>query len=150
MKRRLGRTALERADIVVSKAGDVLNDFEEPAKPGNEIQSNQLLVRTTRDNCQAYYKGQQISLPSTFAQRQFLRTISDQEFILSDPDTAEAVLSFPLPIVALRVHGRFVASYSIKGVQVANLTKQWSLKAAEYQAQFESRGEQMPEVFDYQ
>lgn len=65
------------------------------------------------------------------------------------PSSAILQLSFPLPLVALRVHQRFVASYSIRGIHLAHPTKQWSRKAAEYQAQYEAREEDMPEVFDY-
>ncbi|QRQ78326.1 integrase core domain-containing protein [Glutamicibacter protophormiae] len=149
MKRRVGSSAVNRADLVVSKTGDILDKLTEQHEPAMDRESHQLLVRVNRDNCQAYYRGKQISLPQTYADRQFLRTITDDEFILSDPDTAEVVLSFPLPLVALRVHQRFVASYSIRGIHLAHPTKQWSRKAAECQAQYEAREEDMPEVFDY-
>lgn len=149
MKRRLGGAAANRADLVVSKTGDILKKLTEQHEPDMDRESHQLLVRVNKDNCQAYYRGKQISLPQTYADRQFLRTITDDGFILSDPDTAEVVLSFPLPMVALRVHQRFVSSYSIRGIHLANPTKQWSRKAAEYQAQYEAREEGMPEVFDY-
>lgn len=149
-KRRLGRTAANRADIVISNTGEVLTEFEHQDDAGGARRSNELLVDVTRDNRQAYDKGHQISLPATFAQMKFVRTITVEEFVLSDADTAEVVLSFPLPMVALRVHGRFVASYSIQGIQVVHPTKQWSRKAAEYQTLFEAKKEQMPEVLDYQ
>ncbi|GAA2943758.1 hypothetical protein GCM10010525_04480 [Glutamicibacter bergerei] len=149
MKRRIGSSAANRADLVVSKTGDILKKLTEQHEPDMDRESHQLLVRVNKDNCQAYYRGKQISLPQTYADRQFLRTITEDEFILSDPDTAEVVLSFPLPMVALRVHRRFVSSYSIRGIRLANPTKQWSRKVAEYQAQYEAREEDMPEVFDY-
>ncbi|MGV2953354.1 integrase core domain-containing protein [Glutamicibacter sp. AGC46] len=149
MKRRIGNSSVHRADVVVSKTGDILKELADDQQPAMERDRDQLLIRVSKDNCQAYYRGKQISLPQTYAGRQFLRTITENEFILSDPDTAEVVLSFPLPIVALRVHGRFVASYSIRGVHLANPTKQWSRKAAEYQAEYEAREGDMPEVFDY-
>lgn len=104
MKRRIGSSAVNRADLVVSKTGDILKKLTEQHEPGMERESHQLLVRVNKDNCQAYYRGKQISLPRTYADRQFLRTITANEFILSDPDSAEVVLSFPLPMVALRVH----------------------------------------------
>lgn len=122
MKRRVGSSAVNRADLVVSKTGDILKQLTQTQQPDMERESHQLLVRVEKDNCQAYYQGKQISLPQTYADRQFLRTIAEDEFILSDPDTAEVVLSFPLPLVALRVHRRFMASYSIKGIHLANPT----------------------------
>ncbi len=149
MKRHMGSSAVNRADLVVSKTGDILKKLTEQHEPGMNRENHQLLVRVNKDNCQAYYRGKQISLPHTYADRQFLRTITDNEFILSDPDTAEVVLSFALPMVALRVHQRFVSSYSVRGIHLAYPTKQWSRKATEYQARYEAREEAMPEVFDY-
>ncbi|MGP5265050.1 hypothetical protein, partial [Glutamicibacter arilaitensis] len=52
-------------------------------------------------------------------------------------------------VTLLFLKSRFVSSYSIRGIRLANPTKQWSRKAAEYQAQYEAREEDMPEVFDY-
>lgn len=148
-KRRLGKSSVNRADLVVSKTGEVLEEFEVRAQPVVEMAANQLLVEVTRENRQTYFRGYHLSLPTTYAGRQFLRTITDDEFMLSDPDTAEVVLCFPLPMIALRVHGKFVASYSIKGIELANPTKQWEQKAEEYRAQFAAREEQMPEVFEH-
>ncbi|MER8026338.1 integrase core domain-containing protein [Glutamicibacter protophormiae] len=149
-KRRLGRSAVNRAEVVVSKSGREV-ELASPLEPQRqELQGNQMLVDVTRDNRQTYYKGYHLSLPSTFADRQFIRTISETEFILSDPETAEVAFSFPLPMIALKVHGKYVASYSIKGVQLANPTAQWQKKADEYLEQYETRQQQMPEVFDYQ
>lgn len=149
-KRRLGRSAVNRADVVVSKSGREV-ELASPLEPQRqELQGNQMLVDVTRDNRQTYYKGYHLSLPSTFADRQFIRTISETEFILSDPETAEVAFSFPLPMIALKVHGKYVASYSIKGVQLANPTAQWQKKADEYLEQYVTRQQQMPEVFDYQ
>lgn len=150
MKRRIGNSAVNSADLVVSKTGDVLRNLEQTQQPETERENHQLLVRVSKDNCQAYYRGKQISLPQTYADRQFLRTITAEEFIFSDPETAEVVMSFPLPLVALRVHGRFVASYSIRGIHLANPTKAWSRKFAEYQRQYETMEGDMPDVFDYQ
>ncbi|MGP5048912.1 integrase core domain-containing protein [Glutamicibacter ardleyensis] len=144
MKRRVGSSAVNRADLVVLKTGGILKELTQTQQPDMERDSQQLLVRVEKDNCQAYYQGKQISLPQTYAGRQFLRTITEDEFILSDPDTAEVVLSFPLPLVALRVHRRFVASYSIKGIRLVNPTKQWSRKAADYQKQYETLEGDMP------
>jgi len=53
-------------------------------------------------------------LPMTFAGRQFYRTITDEEFFLSDMATGEVVFSFPLPMVAIKNRKRTVASYAIK------------------------------------
>lgn len=148
-QRRVGSSEVNRADLVVSKTGDTLEKLTEQHELVMDRESHQLLVRVSRDNCQAYYRGKQISLPQTYADRQVLRTITADEFILSDSDTAEVVLSFRLPMVALRVHQRFVASYSIRGIHLANPTKQWSRKAAEYPAEYDAREEDVPEVFEY-
>ena len=51
MKRRLIRIAVNRADTVVSKTGNVLEDFELQEEHGAVVESNQLLVEVTRGNC---------------------------------------------------------------------------------------------------
>lgn len=148
-KRRLGRAAANGGDIVVSKTEEAFTEFEQQDEAGSARRSSELLVAVTRDNCQAYCKRYQVSLPVTSVQSKFVRMITAEEFVWSDPDTAEVLLSFPLTMVALRVHGRFVALYSIQGIQATHPTKQWSRKAAEYQRLFEAKKEQMPEVLDY-
>lgn len=52
--------------------------------------------------------------------QQFFRTITDEKFILSDPDATEVMWNSPLPMVTLRVDRRCVASYSIIGIHLAN------------------------------
>ncbi|WP_434922539.1 hypothetical protein ACR9WD_01365 [Glutamicibacter sp. PAEs-4] len=64
-----------------------------------------MLVDVTVDHRRVYYQWYHLSLPTTFAGRSFCRTITDQEFLLSDPGTGEVVFSFPLPMVALHVRG---------------------------------------------
>lgn len=88
-----------------------------------------------------------MSLPSTFADRQFYRTITNKTFWLTDMDTGEVVFSFPLLMVAIGVRGRFTPCYAIRGAQVANPTKQWRSKYDKYVEEFASRGEDMPDVF---
>ena len=62
---------------------------------------------------------------------------------LPSPDHVGAVVG----MVALRVRGRHVASYAIRGVHVANPTAQWARKIAEHEAEFARRQEAVPEVF---
>ena len=101
----------------------------------------------TPANRQVYYQGFHVSLPTTFAGRTFYRTITDDEFLLADPDSGEIVFSFPLPMIALQVRNRYVASYAIQGVQMSYPSKQWERKHAECQAQFAERQEHLPNVF---
>lgn len=72
--------------------------------------ANQMLVDVTEDNRQAYFQGYHVSLPTTFSGRRFQRAITENEFLLSDSGTSEIVFSFPLPMIALQVRGRYVAS----------------------------------------
>ncbi|WP_417219630.1 integrase core domain-containing protein [Arthrobacter sp.] len=145
-KRKLQDLELGRATVTVSKTGKIIEDdilgSQTVPKP-----TNQLLVDVTADNRQVYYQGYQVGLPTTFAGRQFHRTITDHEFLLSDPHTSEIVFSFPLPLIALKMRGRWVASYAIQGVQLTHPTKQWARKAAAYREQYAQREEQVPEVF---
>lgn len=52
-------------------------------------------------------------------------------------------------MVALKVEGKFVSSYSIKGIEMTLTTRQWEKKAEQYRAVIQGREEQMPTVFDY-
>lgn len=128
------RNNLDQVGLAISKTGDIVPDTIGEQTPGQSV------VEVTRANHQVYYQGLQVSLPMTFAGRQFYRTITDKEFFLSDRATGEVVFSFPLPMVAIKGRKRTVASYAIKGVQIVNPTKQWVRKHAEYEAA-------MPEVF---
>ena len=44
------------------------------------------------------------------------RTITDDEFLLSDINSGEVVFSFPLPLAALEARGRDVPSYTVTRV----------------------------------
>jgi len=57
------------------------------------------------------------------------------------------VFSFPLPMVALQMRGRYVASYAIGGVQMSYPSKHWERKLAKHHAQFRQREEELPAVF---
>lgn len=145
--RKLRQAELGKANITVSKTGEIIDVdiLGEPPLPG--LASNQIVIEVMRDQRRLFYQGNHISVPTTFAGRQFHRTITDTEFLLSDPDTAEVVLSFPLPLTAMHARGKFIASYSIRGIVLKNPTKQWERKAIEYREQFILREAQAPEVF---
>ncbi|WP_029139412.1 integrase core domain-containing protein, partial [Citricoccus sp. CH26A] len=118
--RRLRQLNLAGSAVTISKTGAVLPDEPETMV---ERAADQSIVGITPANRQVYYQGYHLSLPTTFAGRQFYRTITDCEFLLADIDSGEVVFSFPLPMIALQVRGRYVASYAIQGVHVANPTK---------------------------
>lgn len=143
--RRLSQRQIGRATVTVSKSGQVLP--EPPSVDAMEQAADQTVVEVTAANRQVYYHGYAVRLPTTFGGREFYRTITDDEFLLSDITTGEVVMSFPLPMVALRVRSRHVASYAIRGVHVANPTAQWARKIAEHEAEFARRQEAVPEVF---
>ena len=132
---------LHRASLTISKTGQVM-----PDDGARQQAADQSLVEVTRANRQVYFQGFHVSLPTTYADRQFYRTINDDAFLLTDPVTGEIVFSFPLPMVALNVRGRYVASYSIQGVDVAHPTKPWERKNAEYQTQFAQCQAELPAV----
>lgn len=132
---------LGRASLTISKTGQVM-----PDEGARQRAADQSLVQVTDANRQVYYQGYHLSLPTTYAGRRYYRTITDDEFLLTEPATGEIVFSFPLPMVALNVRGRYVASYSIQGVVVAHPTKPWERKNAQYQAQFVQRQSELPAV----
>lgn len=135
---------LTRAALTISKTGDVLRDL--PTADDNERAADQALVTVTKANRQVYYQGYHVSMPATFGGRQFYRTITDDEFLLSDIETGQVLFSFPLPLVALQVRGRYIPSYTVRGVQMENPTKHWARLHAEHLAEFEHRQGTLPEV----
>jgi len=72
---------------------------------------------------------------------------TDEEFLLADPRTGEVVFSFPLPLHALRVNGRYIASYAIRGVYLSHPTAHWLRKLEEFQGAYVRRELQTPEAF---
>lgn len=74
-------------------------------------------------------------------------TITDDAFMLTDPVTGEIAFSFPLPMIALHVRRRYVPSYAFQGIEMANPSKHWQRKHAEYQEQFPQHQVDLPEVF---
>ncbi|TFC93930.1 transposase [Cryobacterium sinapicolor] len=141
--RKRRHSELHRASLTISKTGQVMPD--DTARPQTADQS---LVEVTRANRQVYFQGYHVSLPTTFADRRVYRTITETAFLLTDPVTAEIVFSFPLPMVALNVRGRYVASYSIQGVGVTHPTKPRERENAEYRTQFAKLQSDLPAVLD--
>lgn len=144
--RRLRQSDLGRSQLTTGKDGQL----PEPATTtaGGQHGADQALVEVTAANTQVYYEGYHVSLPTTFARRQFYRTITDDEFLLLAPESCEDVFSFPLPMIALQVQGRYVASYGIQGAKISNPSKHWERELAEFQDYCVQRQEQLPEVFD--
>lgn len=140
------RTDLARAGLTISKTGQILSEEDS----ASQAAADQMMVEVTKANRQVYYHGYHVSLPTTYAERKFYRTITDDMFMLIDPDTGEIVFSFPLPMVALNVRGRYVASYAIAGVEATQATNQWERKRAEHQAQFAERHASQPDVLTRQ
>ncbi|GAA5226785.1 integrase core domain-containing protein [Paeniglutamicibacter antarcticus] len=145
-KRRLKQVALGTASVAVSKSGEIIDAglFPEPA---TGLAANQVLIEIVKDQRKVFYQGQQISVPSTLAGRRYCRTVTDEEFLVSDPDTGEVVMSFPLPMMAMHKNGKFIASYSIRGIQIMNATVHWERKAEKYRSEYALREAQMPEIF---
>lgn len=133
--------ALDRAALTISKTGEIL-----PDENAQDRAADQSIVEITRTNRQFYYQGFHASLPPPYADRQFYRTITDDTFMLTDPATGEIVFAFPLPMVALNVRGRYLASYSVQGVQAEYSTKRWDRKRDHYEDQFAKRQEEQPDV----
>lgn len=140
--RRLKDTDLERSQLTIFKTGASLSGETAGQAP------DQLLVEVTSVNRKVYFHGYFISLPTTMAGRRYYRTINDDEYLLSDPDTGEIVFSFPLPMVALHVRGRWVASASIRGVHISYPNKRWINKNAEFRAAYEAKEKALPDVFE--
>lgn len=144
--RRLKHIAVDKAHMVVSKTGQIIDEglFTESA---NVLAADQVLIEIKKDQRKVFYKGQHISVPSSLADRQYARIVTDDEFVLFDPDTGEVVMSFPLPLTALYKSGKLIASYSIRGIYMVNATVTWERKADRYRKEYKQRQQHMPEVF---
>ena len=110
-------------------------------------QDDEAIITVTKDNHQVYYKGLQIKLPAHYGDKEYYRTITEDEFLIADPNTGEVVFSFPLPLTALRVKGRYVASYAIRGVYLSHPTPHWLRKIEQFQGSFVRRELETPEAF---
>lgn len=100
--RRLRPSDHGRSSLTISKNGQVLPESATTTAKEQQV-ADQSLVEATAANRQVYYQGYHVSLPTTFAGRQFYRTITDYEFLLLAPESGEVVFSFPLPVIALHV-----------------------------------------------
>lgn len=144
-RRRIDARSLYRAHLTVTKDGRVAPSRFGDTEENRDV--DEAIVTVTKDNHQVYYQGHQIKLPASYGGQEYYRTISDEEFLLADPDTGEVVFSFPLPLVAMRVKGRFIISYSIRGVYMANPTPHWSRQHAQFHAAYARQELQTPNVF---
>ena len=142
--RRARQGDLHRAGLTITKTGQVIAD---DTLTTIDRASDQSIVEVTRDNRQVYYQGLHVSLPASYADREYFRTITDTEFMLTDPGTGEIMFSFPLPLVAVNVRGRYVASYAVRGVQMSWPSKYWERKLAEHAEHFRRREDDHPDLF---
>lgn len=136
-RRRIDARSLYRAHLTVTKDGTMA-----PSRFGEEDENREVdeaIVTVTKDNHQVYYQGLQIKLPAAYGDREYYRIITGEEFLLADPRTGEVVFSFPLPLHALRVNGRYIASYAIRGVYLSHPTPHWLRKLEEFQGAYTRR-----------
>lgn len=133
-------TELHRAGLTITKTGDALPD-ETTIKQA----ADQSIVEVTKANRQVYYRGYHVSLPSSYGGHRFYRTITGDMFLLTDMTKGEIVFSFPLPLVALNVRDRHIASYSIQGVELAYSTPYWERKIEAHREQFAGRQADQPD-----
>lgn len=88
--------------------------------------------KVTRKNSVIFYQGMRIGVPRTMAGRLFYRTITPDELCLWDQATGELILRIPLPVVAMTQSRKFINSYKIKGVHLAEPTPTWTKRHAEF------------------
>lgn len=144
-KRRLRQQGGGRADLMVMKDGTTLQSTASSVLI--EQDANEAIVETTKENHQVYFHGLCVKLPLKYGGRQFFRTITDDEFLLVDPRSGEVVFSFPLPMAALRVQGRYVNSYAIRGVFLAEPGAYWQRKYEASQELLAERGDDAEQLF---
>lgn len=144
--RRLKHIAVDAARMVVSKTGQMIDEGL-LAEPANLLAADEILIEIKKDQRKVFYQGQHISVSSSLADRQYARIVTDDEFVVFDPDTGEVVMSFPLPLTPLYKSGNLIASYSIRGIYMVKATVNWQRKADRYRKEYKLREQQMPEVF---
>lgn len=83
-----------------------------------------MIAEVPQSNRQVYCHGHAVRRSTTFGGREPSRTITDDQFLLSDISIGEAVMSFRPPMVAPRVRGRHVGPHSIQGMQMSKSTHQ--------------------------
>lgn len=109
-------------------ADAVAHHADEPDEDAQETDT----VKITRENSVIFYQGMRIEVPRTLAGRLFYRTISPEELCLWDQTTGELVLKIPLPVMAMTQSRKFINSYKIKGVYLAEPTPTWTKRHAEF------------------
>lgn len=144
-RRRISASNLYRAHMMVMKDGTMAPSQFGQDDPDREI--DEAIITLTKANRQVYYKGLQIKLPAHYGDWEYCRTITEEEFVVADPRIGEVIFSFPLPLVALRVTGHFVPSYSIRGVFLSQPTPYWLRKVEEFQGAFVRKELEIPEAF---
>lgn len=77
-------------------------------------------------------QGMRIGVPRALAGRLFYRSISPEELCLWDHARDELVLKIPLSVVAMMQSRKFINSYKIKGVYLADPTPTWTKRHAEF------------------
>ena len=101
-------------------------------EPGTSLAANQVLIEIMRDQRGALSQDQQIYVPSTFEERRYCRIVTDEECLVSDPDTGEVVMSFRFLTRAMHMRGTFIASYSIWSIQIINAAVHWECETEAY------------------
>lgn len=71
MKHRIGCSSVDRADLVVSKTGDSLTKIRDEQQSEMELEIHPLLIRVSKDNSQAHYRGKRLSLLQTYARPRY-------------------------------------------------------------------------------
>lgn len=89
-------------------------------------------IKITKENSIVFYQGMRIGVPRTLAGRLFYRTITADELCLWDQHTGELVLVIPLPVVAMAQSRKFINSYKIKGVYLAEPSTTWMKRHAQF------------------
>lgn len=89
-------------------------------------------IKITKENSIVFYQGMRIGVPRTLAGRLFYRTITADELCLWDQHTGELVLMIPLPVVAMAQSRKFINSYKIKGVYLAEPSTTWTKRHAQF------------------
>jgi len=112
----------------------------EAARPSQEEPveaSGPQLITVTRDNPAVFFQGYRIGPPAKFANRQYYRTVSDDQLAYWCAEEGELVVAIPLPIVAFSGAKRYLNSYNIQGAWLNEPTPNWIKKHREATQKFQ-------------
>lgn len=98
----------------------------DPPETESTDASDPQLIMIGNNSPAVFFQGYRIGLPTKFANRQYYRSVTDDQMAYWCAEDGDLVLSVPLPILAFAGTKRYVNSYNIQGVWLKDPTPTWT------------------------